>query len=63
MKYEVWIHANWGISKADRVICEDEEEMMRVYARTKLGGLGNIVSVEALVDGKRVKSKRLKSDV
>lgn len=63
MIYELIICPNWGISRAEKIYCRTEEELMNKYRSTALGGKGNVCDVIARINGKVVKAKHLKTDL
>ena len=58
--YELVIHANWGMSRPDRInFGKDKGKAISTYKSTKLGGDGNVVAVSLLRDGKNWMTKQL----
>ena len=56
MRYEVRIYAAYGRIRPFVIPCWSMDEMLREFDRHHIGG--DVVCIEALLDGKIIKSKK-----
>lgn len=56
-KFELVVHANFGVSRPIIINFETEEEMVKAYNETALEGNGNVIRVEGRKNGKTVLAK------